>query len=478
MMKVTPVAALILLLGPAVVTAVADLAGDAPIRPGSSPAATRPGAGKYLLLESDRIERADGVRLVLGKVAKDAHNPLLVEDKPWEVRFDNLYATVMFDEERRVYRAWYNPFIIDDAVSSTTAAERKKIPYRPTKREMGVCYAVSQDGIAWEKPALGIVEFNGTTANNLVMRDAHGTGVRMDPLDPDAARRYKAFLMGGVATSPDGLHWSKTLPCPEINAAGDTHNNWIWDDARGRYVGITRLWADRQRIVGRTESADFRKWSPAVEVLRGDVDHQTYALVVFRYANVYLGLLMIHHRRPDTVDCELAWSRDTIRWERVCAGTPLIPRGREGEFDSHCLFAAAEPISRDGEIRLYYGGNNGPHFGWQAGGLGLARLRPDGFAGMAAAKAGELGTIVTKPIPCAGRHLQVTADVGAGGSVRASVVDADGFALADGEAIGTDVTDGTVRWRDGRDLGPCKGKPVRLRFELRAATLYAFRFTD
>ena len=37
----------------------------------------------HLLLESDMVERADGVRLVLGTVRKDAHNPLFGEDKPW-----------------------------------------------------------------------------------------------------------------------------------------------------------------------------------------------------------------------------------------------------------------------------------------------------------------------------------------------------------------------------------------------------------
>ena len=31
-----------------------------------------------------------------------------------------------------------------------------------------VCYAVSKDGIKWEKPALGLVEFAGNTQNNLV----------------------------------------------------------------------------------------------------------------------------------------------------------------------------------------------------------------------------------------------------------------------------------------------------------------------
>ena len=31
-----------------------------------------------------------------------------------------------------------------------------------------VCYAYGHDGIAWEKPNLGLVEFNGDTRNNIV----------------------------------------------------------------------------------------------------------------------------------------------------------------------------------------------------------------------------------------------------------------------------------------------------------------------
>ena len=31
-----------------------------------------------------------------------------------------------------------------------------------------LCYAVSRDGVHWEKPALGLVEYNGSTQNNLV----------------------------------------------------------------------------------------------------------------------------------------------------------------------------------------------------------------------------------------------------------------------------------------------------------------------
>jgi hypothetical protein len=62
---------------------------------------------------------------------------------------------------------------------------------------MGVCYAESRDGIAWTKPDLGLVEFEGAKSNNLVARGPHGAGVHFDPRETEAARRYKMFYVDG-----------------------------------------------------------------------------------------------------------------------------------------------------------------------------------------------------------------------------------------------------------------------------------------
>ena len=191
--------------------------------------------GKRLLLDSRVVETTQGVELKLGTVVKDTHNPLFVEDKPWEVRFDNLYANVVQEEAK--YRLWYSPFIMDEATSNTPVSERAATLYRPKKREMGVCYAVSEDGIVWQKPELGVVAFDGTAANNIVMRRVHGSGVFLDRHASDAKERYKAFTREGIATSADGLRWSSVTPCPEIDAAGDTHNNALWVAERNAYVG-------------------------------------------------------------------------------------------------------------------------------------------------------------------------------------------------------------------------------------------------
>ena len=74
-----------------------------------------------------------------------------------------------------------------------------------------VCYAVSKDGIEWDKPKLGILEYGGNKNNNLVglvgdgdakMIPAEHLAVLYEPDDPDPKRRYKMVLRrqfrGGV----------------------------------------------------------------------------------------------------------------------------------------------------------------------------------------------------------------------------------------------------------------------------------------
>jgi hypothetical protein len=436
-----------------------------------------PARPRYLLLDGRVVQRVENARLAVGRVQKHPRNPLFGEDRPWEPRFDNLYANVLYDAKAGVYRCWYSPFIVDDAASATPHDERSQHPYRPGRREMGVCYAESRDGLTWEKPLLGLVEFQGSKANNLVLRGPHGAGVFRDLRETDPARRYKMFHEGqAVRFSSDGLHWSAPVPCPGIVPMADTHNNAFWVSELQRYVCITRLWADGQRLVGRTESPDFTHWIKGVEVLRGNPQHQIYAMPVFRYADVWLGLAMVLHVASDRVDCELAWSADTLRWQRIEPGKALIPNGDvRGSYDWGCVYAAATPICRTGQVQLYYGGSNGSHGGWRDGFFCLATLRPDGFAGYQPVDAARPATVVTRPLAWSGKPLRVTADA-AGGAVRVSLVDAAGRALAVGQSIEADVTDAAVRFGAGAET--CVGKQISLRIEFTRAKVYSFAFAD
>lgn len=450
------------------------------------------GRDRYLLLDSRIIGNVENAKLTIGKVQKSKANPLFEEDKPWEMRFDNLYANVIYDEQEKIYKCWYSPFIKDVSSKGMTIQQRKQVEYEPPNREMAICYATSKDGIKWVKPEMGLVEFEGTKATNILWRGIgeggehwegpHGTGIFKDLRDPDPKRRYKAFLKAeilSVAFSADGLHWDKAITCPEADSAGDTHNNAFWAPTLGKYVGITREWGKPfGRQVARTTSEDFINWKKCEIVLEGmDPRYQTYAMPVFYHGGIYLGLVAIHDQEDDIVWTELTWSPDTIKWNRVLPGTPLIPNdGKEGDYDWGCVYAAAYPVFLEDEIRLYYGGSDGHHNIWRNGFFCLATLRPDGFAGYTQTEYGEPATITTTPIVHHKGTLRLTADVGKKGYVKVRVLDKRNKLLAESEPLKGSVSDKKVTWRDGFSLDKLAKKPAQIQFEFQNATIYSFSF--
>ena len=242
------------------------------------------------MLDSRIVEKVENAKLVVGTVQKHEANPLFVEDKPWEKRFDNLYGNVIYDKEENIYKCWYSPFIVDRSARGMSLEDRDNQEYDPPdNREMAICYAISKDGITWEKPELGIVQYNHSKANNILWRGSgdrgehwqgpHGSGIFKDLCDQDPDRRYKAILKGkilSVAFSADGIHWDPPIVCPDADVAGDTHNNAFWAPTLGKNVGMTRTWGDMGRQVARIESEDFVKWTKAEVVLEGINDnHQT-----------------------------------------------------------------------------------------------------------------------------------------------------------------------------------------------------------
>lgn len=436
------------------------------------------------------MESVQNAQLALGTVQKHGANPLFGEDKPWEKRFDNLYANIAYDDEGNMYKCWYSPFVVDNSSKGMTIRQRKQVKYRaPRNREMAICYATSNDGLAWNKPELGLVEYEGSKANNILWRGAgdnaipggpHGSGIQKDLRDPDPDRRYKAFLKSkilSVAFSADGINWGPAIACPEANSAGDTHNNAFWAPTLGRYVGITRTWSKSfRRQVAWTSSADYLNWGSTQLVLEGlDARRQTYAMPVFFHGGVYIGLLAIHDQDADRVWAELAWSPDTQEWHRVLPGTPLIPNaGNEGDYDWGCVYPAAYPVFREDEIRLYYGGSDGLHTSWRNGFLCLATLRPDGFAGYKASTATEPSLVTTGPVVRTNAPLKVSADVASGGRLVVRVLDGNQQVLAESEPLTNTVSNAVVQWLDDKALKAATIRRARLQFAFQDATVYSF----
>ena len=462
----------------------------------------------YLVLDDTIISKLDNLNLTLGTVTKCESNPLFAEDfyaeppRKWEVRFDNLYPNVIIDDG--VFKLWYNAFIREEASGNTPPDKRTPKLYDSGKREDGLLYATSKDGIHWTKPDLGIVSFDGSTGNNIVMstetHGIHGVGVIKDPTDIDPDRRYKALYLENInkdkmatSFSNDGLHWSDTVHWPEFDAVGDTHNNAIRMPETGEYVGITRGWAGDKpnlyRTVLRTTSRDFVNWTEPETVLVGqNMEDQIYSMPIAPYQNLYIGLPAIFHGGDDRaanwdmVDTELAWSTDTIKWNRVLPGTALIPRGAgnypTGEYDCGCIYAAA-PVLVDDSIYLYYGGSNGLHTFFREGFFCLATLPKDRFAGYSTQESDAPGVMITEPFKfdsTGSLSLRVNAET-KDGCVKVGLLDSDGrtimgFSIDDCVITQDTPLEKKVTWSENADK--LRDRSVKLQFILEGCTLFAF----
>ena len=173
--------------------------------------------------------------------------------------------------------------------------------------------------------------------------------------------------------------------------------------------------------------------------------------------------------------CRLSWSADGLKWGWVdpggLTGKEFVPAGTAGAFDSHICFAAARPVELESEHRIYYMGGNGPHNGARNSSFGLATLGLDRFAGLAGT-----GTVLTRELLVTGKTLMITADVGAGGSVKVGASDAAGLGPSDATPIAAAATRAAVAFVGGKDFGGYIGKTLAFTIELSDATVYTVGF--
>ncbi|HSI12574.1 MAG TPA: hypothetical protein VK961_11040 [Chthoniobacter sp.] len=388
-----------------------------------------PDTGKLLLLDTRVVENSENARLVIQSPEKESRNPLLPSDQLWENATNNYYPNVLWDAEEHLWKLWYK-----DVLADKEAIAQMDVP--STVHDVGwyLLYATSRDGMTWERPKLGLHPFAGSAENNIVARDCPNVGVFKDAHDADPQRRYKMVFDVGlgkprVRFSPDGTHWSEATEVEGFTPQqGDTHNNAFFDTRSGKYLWFTKLYVG-ERLVTRLESTDFQHWTSSGVVLRSTPEEgkatQTYALTVFPYANIYLGYVMMYHMgQGRTVDCELAWSPDSVHWQRVQPGTPLLPLGAKGSYDSGCIYAqAGPPVVQDGRLLLYYSGSPTVHVGWKrSGSLCLARLREDGFAAFEPVDGSQPAVLTTTPL----RHTHHPVSLVADGAVKMETLPGSG----------------------------------------------------
>jgi hypothetical protein len=149
--------------------------------------------------------------------------------------------SVMYDEEERLFKLWYT--LVDTNMDTFPRGYHQDSVHSYLYRG---AYAVSQDGLHWECPDLGIIEYRGSAANNLVQSEGCGF-VLKDGQESDPSRRYKMLTKranrGGrvfAAFSPDGVRWTDHPGGPVVPNSRDGGNSFVYDERLGKYVLFCR----------------------------------------------------------------------------------------------------------------------------------------------------------------------------------------------------------------------------------------------
>ena len=443
----------------------------------------------------------------------------IVHDSPWEGA-GSAYHSVIRDGE--LYRLYYR--------GSKLNVEDGKLLTGPEV----YCYAESRDGIKFEKPALGLHEHGDSKQNNIIWTGV-GTHNFAPFLDarPDCppASRYKA--LGGLANegglfafhSADGVRWSLLNEKPVVTeGAFDSQNLAFWDATAGVYrayfrtftAGVTtgKVWKPEGfRAIRTATSRDFLKWENEADLVYKDSPpehlYTNQIAPYFRAPQLLIGFparyvergwsesmraLPELEKREQRAAAHLRYgtalseglvmaSRDGVHFERW--NEAFLRPGPERpstwlyghQFIAwHAVETASSLPDAPPEMSIYAAEGS-----WHGKGNALRRytLRLDGFVSVQAPLSG--GELVTKSMIFDGGELRINFSSSAAGDVRVELQDAEGraipgFTLDDCPPIFGDALDRRVEWTNGASVRALAGKPVRVRFVLRDADLFAFRF--
>jgi len=336
-----------------------------------------------------------------------------------------------------------------------------------------------------------------------------------------------------ISCSPDRKAWTEVPECV-FPYWPDGENTMMYDPRIGRYVAYFRQWVRRSegtyhdapisplRTVGRLEVENplepwpcpstgnpFHLWGPKNLPTPGpefqtvlacdeedppECDFYDHGIVRYPWADeVYLAFPVLYRHFPDPpgkrlndglCDVQLAVSRDGVRWTRY--RVPYISLGADDSPDAGVIYTSRGLLRNGDDFYQYYSAAPKSHgTGFNSEGnlrfAGMVAQRLDGFVSADAAYEG--GELTTPPIVFAGRRLELNINCSAAGDARVEIQDADGqsiegFTLTQADLLRGNSLRGAVTWGGKADVSQLAGRPVRLRFVMRAAKLYAFQFRD
>jgi hypothetical protein len=441
---------------------------------------------------------------------------VLVNDAPWEGDGCDSHSIIKDGDKYRMYYLGWE--MLDSSVRKHTISKTK------------VCYAESGDGIHWEKPSLGLCDFEGSSDNNIVLdqkncelRDMVYVFLDNNPDCPDD-QRYKAIGRDldkalSCYISADGLRFRKGWRM-SAQGAFDTQNIAIWVPELKAYMAFVRDfhdspciygtsggWNDKVRDIRWMSSPDFKSWTtPQLLDFQSAEDYPLYVNAVQQYyraphqlvgfpsryverrewtsnfdqlagAELRRKIIDVHPRYGlTTTDCVFMTSRDGKQWHRFDEAfiSPGIER-RNNWVYGDCFLAPAmiETPSRlkhaPNELSLLCFENH-----WRMIPAELRRytIRIDGFASCSAGYAQE--RMVTRPFVFNGGALSLNFSTSARGYLNVTLRGPN-TVLKSCELFG-DTLSRIVSF-DGR-LAALSGKEVIMEIEMSDADLFSFQFIE
>jgi hypothetical protein len=446
-----------------------------PVTPEQGASLREIGSRWELFVDDWLIARLDGAELRLHPPIK--REIVLVADQPWEGKWSAYFTALQDGPTVRLYYRGFTPADVSE--------------------ETCTCMVESCDGIHFERPKLGLYEFNGSKQNNIVHRgiESHNLAPFIDH-NPQARpeERYKA--LGGLQSklyalsSADGLRWRKMQADPVMTkGAFDSLNVGFWDPVAQVYRSYTRYWTGGEykgyRGIQSSTSADFLHWSdPEPNRYQPEVSREhlytnatipcpdaPHILLAFPKRFVPERTKLPDYKEPGVSDAMFMTSRDGVNWSRIFREAWVRPDLDERNWTHRSNMPAWGIVQTSpDEFTMYIS----EHYDWPDNRLRRLTIRRHGFASIHAGAGG--GTCLTQPLRFEGTELVLNYATSAAGVVSIEVQDADGKALMQSNDMFGNELEGVVPWLGGARIGDLAGKPVRLLLTLRDADVYALRF--
>lgn len=423
--------------------------------------------------------------------------PVLYFDKKWEGNFSG-YSTVIKDGD--LFRLYYRGI--------------REVGNDGSESEV-TCYAESHDGKLWRKPELGIHKSDGSEKNNIILANAAPVTHNFSPFldkNPNAksSERYKA--LGGIKksglkayASADGIHWKILTDKPVITEGDfDSQNVTFWSESEGKYICYLRSSAissdkKKYRSVSRTTSSDYINWTKPEPMLFGDVpyDHlyTQQTSPYYRAPQIYIAIgARFMPGRQVVSDEQAVILNVNPKYYKDCSDAIFMTTRGGNVYDRSFLESIIRPeiglenwVSRsnypalnivetsDKEMSVYVNES----YAQEGAHLKRYSMRIDGLVSINANM--NEGSIITKPMLFDGSNLEINYSTSAAGFVKVEILDAagksiPGFSKDDSaEIIGNEINR-TVSWKNGQSVSAVAGKPIRLKFYLKDADLYSFKF--